>query len=230
MKTAGTRLLVRDELVGFAKSKVMIVLWVLLPLLATLGYFVLPSASTNGASKTEVPLTYLMGLLISSLAGTIAAVMVAVDIVNERSRKVYDLLIARPIPREAIVWAKFIAVFVSVTIACIVSLGVGVVVDAVRGVEMPDELMTQTLKSFGSVVGVIAISAAVGVFFGVMSNSILVAVILVLYIGQNLTIVPMLPTYFGLGDGFYWLILAITAVTTVFVMYFAGVLFRRAEF
>lgn len=232
MRTPATRLLVKDELVGFAKSKVMIVLWVVLPLLATLGYFLIPSpdAAASGGKKVEIPLTYMMGLLISSLAGTIAAVMVAVDIVSEKNRKVYELFVIRPIPREAIIWAKFLAVFASVTIACVASLSVGLVVDLVRGTTLPAGMLTDTFKSLGSVVGVIAVSAAVGCLFGVLSNSILVAVILILYVGQNLAIVPMLPMYLKLGDQWYWIVLGITAMCTLAVMLLSGFLFRRAEF
>jgi ABC-type transport system involved in multi-copper enzyme maturation permease subunit len=229
MRTPATRLLVKDELVGFAKSKVMIVLWVALPVLATLGYFLLPSGA-DGGDQPDIPLTYMMGILISSLAGTIAAVMVAVDIVSEKSRKVYELFIIRPIAREAIVWAKFLAVFLCVTIACVIALCVGIAVDLVRGVELEQALLMDTLRSLGSVVGVIAVSAAVGVFFGVLSSSILVAVILILYVGQNLAIIPMLPAYLNLSEGWYWIILAATALTTLVLMYFAGVLFRRAEY
>ncbi len=230
MKAAATRLLVVDELRGFAKSKVMIVLWVALPALATLGYFLLPTPASTGDGAMDVPLTYMMGLLISSLAGTIAAVMVAVDIVSEKTRRVYDLFIIRPIRREVILWAKFLAVFSCVTVACVVALTVGITVDLIRGTDLPDQLIWDTLRSLGSVVGVIAISAAVGIFFGVLCNSILVAVILVLYVGQNLAIIPMLPAYLDMGDSFYWLMLGISAAATVVVMLFAGLLFRRAEF
>jgi ABC-type transport system involved in multi-copper enzyme maturation permease subunit len=228
MSASAVRMMLRDELVGFAKSKVMIVLWVVLPILAALGYFLLPTPGTGG--QPPVPMVTMMALLLSSLAGTISAVMIGVDIVGEKSRNVYEVLIIRLSSRTTILWSKFFAVFICVTIACVVSLGLGITVDLIRGVDLPDGLVIDTLKSLGSVIGVIALSSSVGVLFGVISNSTLVVVILILYVGQNLAIVPMLPAYLNLGDGWYWIILAISAALTLGMMFFAGLLFRRKEF
>src|SRR5688500_18350570 len=103
-----TRLMLRDELIGFAKSKVMIVLWVVLPLIAIDGYLLLPDEITNAAGMGGLSATAFVGFLMSSVAGTVAAPMVAVDIVSERNRKVYELFVIRPIRREVIIWAKFL--------------------------------------------------------------------------------------------------------------------------
>jgi len=228
MSISPVRMMLRDELVGFAKSKVMVVLWVVLPLLAALGYFLLP---TPGAGQQPpVPMVTMMALVLSSLAGTIAAVMIGVDIVGEKSRNVYDILIIRPISRTTILWSKFLAVFLCVTIACLISLGLGITIDLIRGVALPAGLATETLKSLGSVIAVIAISSSVGVLFGVLSNSTLVVVILILYVGQNLAIVPMLPAYLNLGDDWYWIMLVISAGVALGMMLLAGLSFRRTEF
>ena len=225
MITRQTFLLVRDELVGFAKSKVMVVLWIALPALTTLGYFFMPSEG-NG----DMPLTVLMGVLVSSFAGTIAAVMVCVDIVNERSRNVYELFLIRPLRPESIVWAKFVATFSCVAIACIISVSVGLVVDLIRGVEVTAELWGQMFETLGLVPAVIAISVAAGIFVGVVLKSILVAVILILYVGPNVAAFPMLPLAFGWSGDYFWLMLGASAILTLVIMYFAGVLFRKAEF
>ena len=218
MRVSAVRMMLRDELVGFAKSKVMVVLWVVLPVLAALGYFLLPKP--DAGQQPPVPMVTMMALVLSSLAGTIAAVMIGVDIVGEKSRNVYDILIIRPISRTTILWSKFVAVFLCVTIA----------IDLIRGVALPAGLATETLKSLGSVIAVIAISSSVGVLFGVLSNSILVVVILILYVGQNLAIVPMLPAYLNLGDDWYWIMLVISAGVTLGLMLLAGLSFRRTEF
>ena len=128
-----TRLMLRDELIGFAKSKVMLVLWVVLPIVAMAGYLLLPDEITNARSMGGLSATAFVGFLMSSVAGTVAALMVAVDIVSERNRKVYELFVIRPIRREVIIWSKFLAVFTCVTVACLVSLGLGIAVDAIRG-------------------------------------------------------------------------------------------------
>lgn len=228
MNTSPTWFLTRDEVMGFAKSRVMSVLWVALPILATVGYFLVPTAGQDG--QAEMPLTHMMGLIISSLAGTIAAVMVAVDIVSEKNSNVYQLYVIRPIPPASILWAKFFAVFSCVTVACVISLSLGIAIDLVRGVDFPPDMLADTGMSLLSIAGVIAISTAVGIFFGVVSSSILVAVILILYLGQNLAIIPMLPTYLRLSEVWHWLILGITIFTTLLVMFFAGLLFRRSDF
>jgi hypothetical protein len=219
-------LIVRDELWGFAKSKVMLVLWVVLPALGVLGYFVLPEQLKSGMGRT-LSASAFMALIESSIAGTVAALMVAVDIVSEKQRKVYDLYVIRPIPRHAIILAKFIAVFVCVTITCLVSMVAGIAVDALRG--QPITELHETTKAFASLVAVIALSAAVGVFFGVVSRTILVAVILILYVGQNLAIVPMLPMYFGILPNSFWMFIAISVVLVAVVLYGSVALFKRSE-
>lgn len=231
MPRSSTRLLLRDELVGFAKSKVMLVLWVILPLIAILGYLFLPEelVESRGLSRKIIPATVFLGLIMSSIAGTVAALMVAVDIISEKNRKVYDLFVIRPIRREAIIWAKFLAVFTCVVVACLVSLGAGMAIDAVRGVHVSGEVFTDILKSLVSLVGVIALSCGVGVMFGVLARSVLVGVILVLYVGQNIAIVPMLPVYFGWLPNHFWVFMLISGVLAVLLVWGAGVAFRRAQ-
>ena len=226
-----TLLLVRDELVGFAKSKVMLVLWVVLPLLASAGYLLLPDRlfEAQGMSRSTLTATSFMGLVMSSIAGTVAALMVAVDLISERNRKVYALFLVRPIRPEAIVWAKFIAVFACVTVACLVSHALGIALDAVRGSPPSAAMLADVLKSLVSLTAVLALSSAVGVLAGTLVRSILVAVILVLYVGQNLAIVPMLPMYLGLLPNHFWLMMLVSAVLAIALVYLAGVLFRRSE-
>ena len=222
-----TQVMVRDELVGFAKSKVMLVLWIVLPLIAMAGYLLLPDEITNARGMGGLSATAFVGFLMSSVAGTVAALMVAVDIVSERNRKVYELFAIRPIRREVIILAKFLAVFACVTVACVVSLGLGIAVDAIRG--NAPQFDYDFVKSLLSLIGVVAMSCSVGVVFGVMSRTILVAVILILYVGQNLTIVPMLPVYLGWLPNQFWLVMLITAVLTGLLVLGACVMFRRAE-
>ncbi|MDQ3300500.1 MAG: ABC-2 transporter permease [Myxococcota bacterium] len=230
---SATALLVRDELIGFAKSKVMLVLWVVLPLIAIVGYFLLPATLTGGGLGDGLggglSATAFMGFLESSLSGTVAALMVAVDIVSEKNRKVYELFVIRPIRREAIIWAKFIAVFSCVTVACVVAMALGIAVDVIRGQPMTGPMIYDAVKSVVALTGVIALSAAVGVFFGVVARSILVAVILILYVGQNLAIVPMLPMYLGILPGHFWVLMAVSGALVGVLLWISGLLFRRAE-
>lgn len=221
------KLLTRDELVGFAKSKVMLVLWIGLPALALL-IFVMPILLGQEPADSERSMSAFVALLVSSLGGTVAAIMVAVDIISERNRGVYQLLVIRPLPRDAILWAKYIAVVTCVTLACVAALATGLVVDLARGTELPPEAWNQVGRALVSTAGVIAISTAVGVFVASVSTSILIAVILILYVGQNLAVIPMIPTYFGLADWF-WAFMGGTTVLALGVVFGATLLFRRVE-
>ena len=223
-----TWLLIKDELWGFAKSRVMLVLWVVLPLLAIAGFLILPER-LKGNMGNELSAAAFMSLIVSNIAGTIASLMVAVDIVSEKNRKVYELFVIRPIPRRAIILAKFIAVFASVTIACVISILAGMVLDAIRGQSMNGEQLYDLVKSLASLTGAIALSAAVGVFFGVISRTILVAVLLILFC-PNLAIVPMLPMFFGVLPESFWIFIAISAGLVAIVLAGSVALFKRSEF
>ncbi len=233
MATSPTLRLLRDELVGFARSRVMIVLWVVLPLLAILGYLLFTSSAEVAAGMGgdhKMSANAFMTFLLSSLAGTVAALMVAVDIVSERTRKVYELYVIRPIRREAIIWAKFLAVAACVVVACVVAIALGIAVDVARGDPFTATIAYDALKGLASLTAVVSLSAAVGTFFGVISRTILVAVILVLYVGQNLTIVPMLPMYFGILPRQFWVIMAISYALVAVMAWLSAVVFRRSQF
>lgn len=227
-----TRLMIRDELIGFARSRVMIVLWALLPALALVGYALissstgLRSAMAGGAQASRPSATAFVSLMISSIAGTVAALMVAVDVVSERQRKVYELFVIRPMRRDTILTAKFVAVFACVSLACVIAIGLGLGVDALQGDRFD---LHDVAKGLSLTLGVVALSAAVGIFFGVASQSILVAVILVQFVGQTLVLVPMIPALFGLPDA-HWMVMAITAVLVALVMTASLALFRKSEF
>jgi len=228
MPASPTRLLLRDELIGFARSKVMLVLWVVLPCIAVLGFVVI-AGRTLGEPGARMSAATFMSLVESSLAGTVAALMIAVDLVTERNRNVYVLLVIRPIPREAIIWAKFLAVFGCVAVACVVSLLLGVAIDAVRGMPPTADSLYITGKALVSMTTLVALSTAAGALFGVLARSILVAVILVLYVGQNIALVPALPAYLGVLPGRYWLITALSVGLVAVMLGLAGRAFRRAQ-
>ena len=116
-----------------------------------------------------------------------------------------------------------------VATACVVSLLLGLAVDLVRGVPVTAEILLSLLHGLATATAVIALSAAVGALFGVLARSVLVAVLLVLYVGQNVAIVPMLPTYFGLLPDQFWIFIALSAVLVALLLWLAGVAFRRAQ-
>lgn len=224
-----TLLMIRDELVGFARSKVMIVLWLLLPALGIGAFLLIDSAILDKrGDRPDLTATGFISILLSSIAGTIAALMVAVDIVSERQRKVYELFVIRPVPRYVIPLGKFVAVFLCVNIACLIALGLGLALDAARGSPTPP--LREVAESLVNTTAVIAMACAIGVFFGVISRTILIAVILIQFGGQNLTVIPMLPVYFGVMPDAFWLIMALSFGIAFALVAAAIALFRKSEF
>jgi ABC-type Na+ efflux pump permease subunit len=224
-----TRVLVRDELIGFARSRVMLVLWIVLPCGALAGFLLLRDHVFGGAGA-QMTATSFMSLLVSSLASTVASMMIAVDIISERHRNVYTLLVIRPIRREMILWAKFLAVFGCVAVACIVSIVLGVVVDAARGIPPTAQDLYETGKLLVQMTAVNAMATSAGALFGVLSPSILIAVILVFYVARNVTVIPMLPNYLGVLPDQFWWFMVLSFALVVILLWTAGRVFRRAQF
>jgi ABC-type transport system involved in multi-copper enzyme maturation permease subunit len=227
---SNTLLIFKDELRGFAVSWVMIALWVGLPLLSIILYFVLPGGfQMETLPGMKISMTFFIGVLISSLGGTLASIMLAVDIVNEKNRKVYDLFVIRPLKPGSILWAKFMAVVICVSFACLLSLAAGMLVDTIQGVQLGWLSIRTALEAFATCVGVMMISAAGGVIVGAVSPSVLISVLLVLYGTQNLALIPMAPTYFGFPD-YLWLMLALTLGVSALIMWGAATIFNKKEF
>ncbi len=179
-------LLTRDELNGFYRSKVMLVLWVGMPALSVFLYVISPNTGT-------IPVAVFTSLLVGSIGGTLASAMLAVSIINERERHVYDLFVIRPVKRRDILLAKFLAVYACVVIAGLLALALGVVSDYLvtglsRGIDFGG-----LESSIINLTSMLAISCAVGILIGIVSPSVLVGVILVLYGGNQLSAVVLLP-------------------------------------
>src|SRR4030042_2932982 len=115
-----------DELRGFYKSKVMLFLWIGLPVMAILLRYV--QITTTGQ---QISFTVISALVVSSLAGTLSAVMLTVSIINEKNRHVYELFLIRPLKRRDIVLAKFLSVYTCVAVASLIAIFVGVAADYV---------------------------------------------------------------------------------------------------
>jgi ABC-type transport system involved in multi-copper enzyme maturation permease subunit len=225
-----TFLLFKDELLGFAKSWVMVFLWVGLPLVAMGMYYLLPNDMPIGPDVTVVmPASFFIAMLVASLGGTLAAIMIGVDIVNEKTRKVYDLFVIRPIPRGGIVIAKFFAIFLCVSLACILALVCGIGLDVVRGVDISPMMVENSLQAALDATIMVAVSTAGGTIIGVIAPNILTGVLLVWFGSQNLAILPVLPRMMGLPD-YNWVGSVISVAIAVLLMVAAVSIFKRREF
>ena len=217
-------LLYTDELRGFYKSKVMIFLWVGLPIVAILFRFV--QASSTGAA---ISFTVISSLVVSSLAGTLSAVMLAVSIINEKNRHVYELFLIRPIKRHDIVISKFLAVYSSVAVAAFISILVGIAADYATTGALPPTLLKDTLQSLAISLSMIAVSCSAGVLIGIASPTVLVGAILVIYGGNQISVIPLIPTIFNLADSNV-VTVVLAAIVAASLVAVAIKLFDRKQF
>jgi ABC-2 type transport system permease protein len=217
-------LLFVDELRGFYKSKVMLFLWVGLPIIAIL--FRLVQSSLTGQ---DISFTVISSLIVSDLAGTLASVMLAVSIINEKNRHVYELFLIRPMKRRNILFSKYLSVYLCVAIASFISVLVGVVTDLAIGGTLSNAVLNGLGQSLAISLSVIAVACAVGVLIGVASPSVLVGAILVIYGGNQTSIIPLLPTLLNIPDAVLFTI-ALAVATAAGLLAGALFLFERKQF
>lgn len=203
-------LLFVDELRGYAKSKVMIVLWIGLPLLSFLLQFIDPNQLEG------MPISFLVSLIVSSIGGTLSAIMLSTSIVSERNHHVYELFLIRPVRRSSLLLAKFFAVYLCLVIAVSVSLLVGLLIDGFTG-GLSELYFNATIDSLIIGISSMAITCSIGIFFGVLVSSVPVAAILSVYLGSQLSSLIILPTVFieGLNPQLLALTLGIALTTTI---------------
>jgi len=167
------RLLYRDELSGFYKSNVMIILWIGLPFLAIFSYLFFPSLDD------QTSITYITSSIISSIGGWLATMMLAIHIIHEKSHHVYELFLIRPVRRSHIILSKYFAVLSCVASASLLALLVGFVLDCFVLEKFSNTPFIDTLRSFVIGLAIISIECAAGAFVGVIVSSVLVGVILI---------------------------------------------------
>ncbi len=217
-------LLFVDELRGFYKSKVMIFLWIGLPVVALLFRFI--SAENTGQA---IPFTVISALVVSSIGGTLASVMLAVFLINEKNRHVYDLFLIRPLKRRDILLAKFFSVYSCVAVASFIAVFVGILVDYTTTGAFSTTVLSGAGQSLATSLSMIAVSCSAGVLIGVASPSILVGAILVIYGGNQISVIPLIPTLMNLQNSEVFTILLAGAVALGLLLA-AMALFNRKQF
>jgi len=216
-------LLFSDELRGFYRSKVMMFLWVGLPLMSLLLQLWQPDPGE------DMSFAVLSAILVSSIGGTLAAVMLAVSIINEKNSRAYDLFLIRPIQRWSLVASKFTAVYLCIAIAAGLALLTGMVFDyAVMG-GTPDAVLEAVGESLAISLSMMAVASAAGVLIGVVSPSVLLGAILVIYGGNQVSALPMLPSLTGMEHPVAFTI-ALGAAATAVLLGLAIALFNRKQF
>jgi ABC-2 type transport system permease protein len=217
-------LLFVDELRGFYKSKVMIFLWIGLPVIALLFRFI--SAESSGQT---IPFTLISALVVSSIGGTLASVMLAVFIINEKNRHVYDLFLIRPLKRRDIILAKFFSVYTCVAIAAFFAVLAGMLTDYATTGALSTSMLTNAGESLATSLSMIAVACSAGVLIGVAAPSVLVGAILVIYGGNQISVIPLVPILLNLPDATVFTIVLAGAVA-LGLLAAAVALFNRKQF
>ena len=216
--------LFKDELIGFYRSSVMIALWVGLPIIGIVLYLLNPS------TEPEIPFSVLFAGLVSGIGGTLASIMISVHLIHEKSHHVYELFLVRPVPRRDILWAKFLAVFLCVTVASVVSLALGVTLDLVF---QDNSVNTTTIRSLESLIlglSTIAVACSAGVVIGVMARTVILGIVLIVFVSSNISaLVVMLPAMLKLPNPLVVSLLSSLIVTTI-GMIVANRIFNRIRF
>jgi ABC-2 type transport system permease protein len=212
-------LLFRDELKGFYKSKVMLTLWVGLPLLTLVIYFASPT--NQGLS-----LASFTAIIIGSIGGMLAAAMLVSSIISEKSRHVFDLFIIRPVKRSDIVLSKFLATYVCVTAAGIIALVFGALFDLVQKGSFQGDVLTVSVNALIMAASMTSIACSAGVLIGFSANSMLTGIILVIYGANQLSVVAVLPGLFLPNEPLLPLIPGI-AVTVVLLLFTIRIFNRK---
>lgn len=212
-----------DELKGFYKSKVMIALWIIFPLITILVHYLTPG--TTG----DAPLSLFTSILISSIGGLLASIILTVQIIHEKDARAYDLFLIRPIKRWHIMVSKYLAVLLCVIVAISIALSVGIAIDLFQNEVILEFLLPGIVESFIMTISVISISCAFGVLLGVVSPSIVAGVLIVIFIGQYVQILPMIPSLMGINDPIIFVSL-IGILVTIILMAVALIVFERKQF
>lgn len=217
-------LLFVDELRGFYKSKVMVFLWVGLPIITILFRFV--QSSLTGQA---IPFTFISTIVTSGLSGTLASVMLAVSLINERKSHVYELFLIRPLKRRDIILAKFFSVYLCVAVAIFISFFVGMAIDFLTTGALATVILGSLGQSLSISLSMVAVACSAGVLIGVAAPSVLVGAILIIYGGNQVSVIPLVPTLLNISNGDLFTI-GLSAIVTGVLLAVAVGLFERKQF
>jgi ABC-2 type transport system permease protein len=166
-----------------------------LPVIALLFRYI--SSISSGQS---LPFTLISALVVSSIGGTLASVMLTVFLINEKNRHVYDLFLIRPLKRRDIILSKFFSVYVCVAIASLIAVLAGITVDFVSTGALSTTILSDAGESLATSLSMIAVACSAGVIIGVASPSVLVGAILVIYGGNQISVIPLVPTLLNIQN------------------------------
>jgi ABC-2 type transport system permease protein len=200
----------------------MIILWIGLPFLAIFSFLFFPSLDD------QTSITYITSSIISSIGGWLAAMMLAIHIIHEKSHHVYELFLIRPVRRSHIILSKYFAVLSCVATACLLALIVGFMLDYFVLEKFSNVLFIDTLRSFVIGLAIISIECAAGAFVGVLVSSVLVGVILIVITHNIASLTIIVPIITKTSNVIFISILSGIILSVVF-LFMAIEIFRRKE-
>ena len=217
-------ILLWDEFKGFVKSKIMIALWIGLPVLSIVMYVLSPEGEI-------FPISLFVGLFVASIGGLLAAVMLSSAMVNELNANVYELYLIRPVKRWQIIMAKYIAVMISLIIASLLSFAVGIIAESIQGSILPTGLIFRlAFEAIVMSIAAMSIACAAGLFIGMLVKSVALAVILSIYLGQQLSLVAILPGVISPNIDPLWFSIGVGFAVTVVILVAGIFVFQKKQF
>ena len=201
----------------------MLILWVGLPLLTVLMHFTYPDLE-------ELPISYLVALLLSSIGGTLSSALLSTSIANEKSHHVYDLFLVRPVKRYSILLAKYLSIYLCLIVATVISLIIGFVIDIYNFGSLSDYIIQSTYDSLSISLAGMSIACSIGMFFGIVISSVPVAVILSVYVGNQVSAVSILTTLFIVHIEPSVFALIIGSTLTIIFLGLSIIVFNRKQF
>ncbi|MDW5562076.1 MAG: ABC transporter permease subunit [Methanomassiliicoccus sp.] len=199
---------------GFYRSKVMAVLFVGLPLLAVLLYFLSPDVG--------MPLGAFTAMVVSSAAGLLASTTLSVSIINERSQGAFDLFLVRPVRRSHLLLAKYVAVLACVLVAAALAL---VLANGYDWVSSGAVDLGALYEPFMVTLAMASITCAAAVLFGSLVRTVLVGVILTIYGGNQLSALAVLPALQEMAP--LEITVAISLIASAVILGIAAIIFSR---
>ena len=215
-------LLYLDEFKGYFQSKVILILWIGLPLISLFMHFI--------PSNEEIPISSLAALVVASVGGTLSAVMISTTTVNEMNQDVYSLFLVRPVKRYELLLAKFLAVYTCIVIATGLSVTSGLIIDILTKGMPQQVLLEETIESVAIAMAAMGIATSAGLLIGSNTNSVAIAAILSIYLGNQLSMISILPGIF-LRDWINPIIFSILigVITTTAFLIATVILFTRKQ-
>lgn len=183
------RILLQDEFRGYFKSKFAPILMIGMPLLTFIIYWLQPD--TEG-----IPLSFFIGLLISSISGTLSAVMIATSLVQDRQKQTFDLFLIRPVKRWQLIVVRPLAVFISMITVAGFCFILGYLVDLVNNSVLIQNAWQEITEGYIISIAAMAIACSLGTFIGLITENIMISAVLSIYLGGQFTSLAVLPAIF----------------------------------